>query len=113
MTVSIIIVNYNVKYFLEQCLYSLAAAIKGLDAEVFVVDNCSADGSMDYLQPRFQWVHFICNKENEGFSKANNRALLLAKGKFILFLNPDTIVSEAQFKTLVLIFLKKIKMRAQ
>ena len=94
MTLSIIIINYNVKYFLEQCLCSVRKAIEKMDAEVIVIDNNSTDGSADYLQPRFPWAKFIINPQNEGFSKANNIALLLAKGKYILFLNPDTIVAE-------------------
>ena len=66
--ISVIIVNYNVKYFLEQCLYSVQAAVAGLDAEVFVVDNNSTDGSVDYLRPRFPEVTFIENKDNPGLS---------------------------------------------
>ncbi|HEX4374585.1 MAG TPA: glycosyltransferase family 2 protein, partial [Puia sp.] len=94
VTLSIIIVNYNVKYFLEQCLCSVRKAIEKIEAEIFVVDNNSTDDSIDYLQSKFPGVKFILNKGNEGFGKANNRALSLAKGKYILFLNPDTIVAE-------------------
>ena len=85
MTLSIIIVNYNVKYFLEQCLCSVKKAIEKIEAEIFVVDNNSNDGSLNYLQPKFSWTKFIINEKNEGFGKANNKALSLAKGKFILF----------------------------
>jgi len=98
VTLSIIIVNYNVKYFLEQCLCSVKKAIDKIEAEVFVVDNNSIDGSMDYIQPKFPWAKFILNPKNEGFSKANNLALAEAKAKFILFLNPDTIVAEDSFE---------------
>ena len=98
VTLSVIIVNYKVKYFLEQCLCSVSEAIEKIDAEVFVVDNNSTDGSIEYLQPKFTRVKFIVNKENEGFGKANNKALSLAKGKYILFLNPDTIVAEDSFE---------------
>ena len=98
MTLSIIIVNYNVKYFLEQCLCSVKKAIEKIEAEIFVVDNNSNDGSLNYLQPKFSWAKFIINEKNEGFGKANNKALSLAKGKFILFLNPDTIVAEDSFE---------------
>lgn len=98
MTLSIIIVNYNVKYFLEQCLCSVKKAIDKIEAEVIVVDNNSTDGSMDYIQPKFPWVKFIQNQKNEGFSKANNLALSKAKAKFILFLNPDTIIAEDSFE---------------
>ena len=98
MKLSIIIVNYNVKYFLEQCLYSVLQAGKGMEHEVIVVDNASEDGSLDRLQPLFPSVQFIANKENTGFAKANNQALALAKGEFILFLNPDTILPEDAFE---------------
>jgi len=94
LQLSIIIVNYNVKYFLEQCLCSLAAACKNIHAEIFVVDNNSTDGSHDFFEGRFADVKFIWNKENIGFSKANNLALNQATGEHILFLNPDTIVPE-------------------
>jgi N-acetylglucosaminyl-diphospho-decaprenol L-rhamnosyltransferase len=94
MRLSIVIVNYNVKFFLEQCVVSVKKAIEKLDAEVFVVDNCSADGSAEYLQKNFPWVKFIANKKNEGFAKANNIALKQCVGDYILFLNPDTIIPE-------------------
>jgi N-acetylglucosaminyl-diphospho-decaprenol L-rhamnosyltransferase len=92
--ISIIIVSYNVKYFLEQCLRSVQKAVCEWDAEVFVVDNNSSDGSVDYLKPMFPFVQFISNSENTGFARANNQALRIANGQFILFLNPDTILPE-------------------
>ncbi len=85
------------KYYLEQCLCSVQKAVQALEAEVFVVDNASADGSLEYLQPRFPEVIFICNKTNLGYAKANNQGLALAKGRFILFLNPDIILPEDCF----------------
>lgn len=94
MKLSVIIVNYNVKYFLEQCLHSVVRATSAIDAEVIVVDNNSGDRSIEYLSPRFAHVQFITNTENLGFGKANNRALAVAKGEYVLFLNPDTIVPE-------------------
>lgn len=98
MHLSVIIVNYNVKFFLEQCLYSLLKAIDNLpspgDAEVIVFDNASSDGSREFFVDKFQGVQFIWHNENLGFAKANNRALSFAQGKNILFLNPDTILSE-------------------
>ncbi len=94
MLVSIIIVNYNVKYFLEQCLCAVVKAIDGLSAEVFVVDNNSTDGSIAYLEPKFPAIHFIANTQNEGFAKANNKALQYCNGDYILYLNPDTIIGE-------------------
>lgn len=101
MTLDIIIVNYNVKYYLEQCLYAVGKAIVGLDAEVWVVDNKSTDGSVEYLEPLFPWVHFIRNEENVGFSKANNRAIRMTEGKYVLLLNPDTIVTGKTIKECV------------
>lgn len=94
MKLSIIIVNYNVKYFLEQCLISVYSAMKEPNVEIFVVDNHSSDGSIDYLQPRFPKIKFIVNNDNPGFSKANNQAIKQASGEYILLLNPDTILGE-------------------
>ncbi|HWR33534.1 MAG TPA: glycosyltransferase [Chitinophagaceae bacterium] len=97
MTLSIIIVNYNVKHFLEQCLCSVQKAVTGLDAEVIVIDNNSSDHSIEFLEPVFRGVKFIVNKENLGFARACNQGLKIASGKYILFLNPDTIVPEDCF----------------
>ena len=94
MKLSIIIVNYNVKYFLEQCLESALSAIKNITAEIIVVDNHSSDGSMEYLIPRFPDVLFIENSKNTGFSKANNQAIEQAQGEYVLLLNPDTVIGE-------------------
>ena len=98
MDLSVVIVNYNVRHFLEQCLYSVMKAAQGLRVEIYVVDNHSADGSVEYLQPLFPAVNFIQNNTNEGFSKANNRVIPLLKGEFVLFLNPDTILPEDCFE---------------
>lgn len=97
MELSVIIVNYNVKYFLEQCLASVQKAMPGVSGEVIVVDNASQDGSLDYLIPRFPFARFIANTKNTGFAKACNQAYAEAKGKYILFLNPDTVVPENAF----------------
>lgn len=94
MTLSVIIVNYNVKYYLEQCLESVRRAAEGLQVEVYVVDNLSTDGSIPYLSKRFPEVTFVENKENVGFARANNQAIRLSTGKYVLLLNPDTIVAE-------------------
>ena len=104
MKLSVIIVNYNVKYFLEQCLHSVVKAVQSIEAEIFVVDNCSTDGSIAYLQPQFATVQFIANTENVGFGKANNQALAIAKGDYVLFLNPDTIVPEDCFEKCIAFF---------
>ncbi|MCX7987205.1 MAG: glycosyltransferase [Bacteroidales bacterium] len=97
MKLSIIIVNYNVKYFLEQCLYSVKEAIRGIEAEVFVVDNHSVDSSCTMIREKFPWVHLIANQENVGFSRANNQAIQMSKGEYVLLLNPDTLVQEDTF----------------
>lgn len=97
MKLSIIIVNYNVKLFLEQCLTSVFKAINTIDAEVFVVDNNSTDASMEMVKQNFPTVKCIINNNNVGFSKANNQAIALAKGEYVLLLNPDTVVEENTF----------------
>jgi GT2 family glycosyltransferase len=97
LQLSIIIVNYNVQYFLEQCLYSVTKACANVDAEIFVVDNNSTDDSKNFFSDKFSSVRFIWNTENIGFAKANNQVLQLCSGKYILFLNPDTIVPEDCF----------------
>jgi GT2 family glycosyltransferase len=98
---SIIIVNYNVEYFLEQCLHSVFNAVKNIDAEVFVVDNNSVDGSCDMVRERFPDAILIDNKENLGFSKANNQAIRVSTGEYALLLNPDTVVEEDTFEKVV------------
>jgi N-acetylglucosaminyl-diphospho-decaprenol L-rhamnosyltransferase len=100
MLLSIIIVNYNVNYFLEQCLYSVEKALRSAgmaSAEIIVFDNHSTDGSREYLPPKFPAVRFLFNEENIGFGAANNRAFAESGGDYILFLNPDTIVPEELF----------------
>lgn len=97
MKLSIIIVNYNVRYFLEQALLSVQKATKNLATETFVVDNNSVDDSVHMVAEKFPHVHLIANQDNPGFSKANNQAIRLAKGEYILLLNPDTLVEEDTF----------------
>lgn len=106
MQLSVIIVNYNVKHFLEQCLYSVQKACQGIAAEIFVVDNCSTDGSRALLEPRFPGVQFTWNTANTGFAAANNQAVAKAKGDYILFLNPDTILPEDCIQKCIAFFLK-------
>lgn len=91
---SIVIVNYNVKHFLEQVLYSVEAASRQLSIETWVVDNNSVDGSMEMVHEKFPWVKTIVNKENVGFSKANNQAIEKSQSSYILLLNPDTVLQE-------------------
>lgn len=104
MQLSIIIVNYNVKHFLEQCLYSVLKATAGMEAEIIVIDNNSSDNSIDYLQPRFACVRFQANSGNLGFAKACNQGVKEASGKYILFLNPDTIIPEDCFQKCIAFF---------
>lgn len=94
MKLSVVIVNYNVKHYLEQCLLSLRKALEGIDAEVLVVDNHSSDGSVEYLRERFHWVHFVASRHNLGFARANNLAIRMSKSDYVLLLNPDTLVAE-------------------
>lgn len=94
MKLSVVIVNYNVKFYLQQCLLSLRRALEGVETEVYVVDNCSRDGSVDYLSARFPEVRFISSGRNLGFARANNIAIRQSKGEYVLLLNPDTIVGE-------------------
>jgi len=101
MKLSVVIVNYNVRYFLEQCLHSVIKACRGLDAEIFVVDNNSVDGSCAMVKEKFPTVILIENAENLGFSRGNNKAIEISRGEFVLLLNPDTIVEQDTFsKTL-------------
>jgi O-antigen biosynthesis protein len=104
LQLSVIIVNYNVKYFLEQCLCSVLKACKNINAEILVVDNNSTDGSKEFLSPKFPLVNFSWNSVNVGFAKANNQALAQAKGDYVLFLNPDTIVPEDCFENCIEFF---------
>jgi len=106
MKLSVIIVNYNVKYFLEQCLCSVQKAITscGAEAEVIVIDNHSHDNSVSYLMPFFPCVRFVVNDENIGFTKACNQGYKLSSGKYVLFLNPDTIIPEDCFSKCLAFF---------
>jgi GT2 family glycosyltransferase len=94
MKLSVIIVNYNVKYFLEVCLHSVSKAIRGMDAEMIVVDNNSQDDSCAMVRDKFPDVVLIENRDNKGFSKANNQGVAVSKGEYIHFLNPDTVMPE-------------------
>lgn len=92
MDVSIIIVNYNTRILLKNCLSSIIEKTKDIDYEIIVSDNASQDGSVEMIYENFPSVLVIENKENLGFGKANNIALKNAKGKYILYLNSDTVL---------------------
>ena len=101
LDLSVIIVNYNVREHLEQALRSVERASAGLAVEVLVVDNDSADGSLEMVRTHFPEVHLIANERNVGFGTANNQAIRKARGRYLLILNPDTIVQEDTLSTLV------------
>lgn len=94
MKLSVVIVSYNVRQYLTACLDSVSLALKGIEGEVFVVDNNSSDDSVETVCRDYPWVHLINNKENLGFSKANNIAISKSKGEYVLLLNPDTKVAD-------------------
>ena len=96
--ISIVIVSYNTKELLENCLKSIQKSANGLNVEIFVVDNNSHDGTVNFIKKYFKEITLIANKKNLGFSKANNLALKRAKGKYSLILNPDTVLER---KTLI------------
>ncbi|SCX78891.1 glycosyltransferase family 2 protein [Flavobacterium caeni] len=98
MQLSVVILNYNVRFFLEQCVESVQKAIQNLDAEIIVVDNNSPDDSCPMIKAMFPNVVLIENKENSGFPKGNNIGVARAKGKYICILNPDTVVAEDTFE---------------
>ena len=93
MKLTVVIVNYNVKYFVEQCVDSLRRALDGIDSEIVVVDNHSKDGSVKYLS-KVEGMRLIDTGHNLGFSKANNIAIRQSKAEYVLLLNPDTFVAE-------------------
>ncbi|KFB00685.1 glycosyl transferase family 2 [Mangrovimonas yunxiaonensis] len=101
MKLSVVILNYNVRHFLELCLASVHAAVKDLDAEIIVVDNNSPDDSCQLVKTSFPEVVLIENNTNAGFSKGNNLGVAQAKGEYVCILNPDTVVAEDTFKTLL------------
>lgn len=106
MQLSVIILNYNVRYFLELCVLSVQKALENIDSEIIVVDNNSQDDSCAMMKKRFPNVKLIENRENSGFPKGNNIGVAVAKGEYICILNPDTVVAEDTF-TKVLAFAKK------
>lgn len=101
MKLSVIILNYNVRYFLEACLRSVQSAIAEIDAEIIVIDNNSPDDSCNMMRTLFPAIQLIANTENVGFAKANNQGVKIAKGEYVCILNPDTIVAEDTFTQLL------------
>ena len=97
MKLSVVILNYNVRYFLELCLQSVEAALSEIPSEIIVIDNNSSDDSCEMIVSKFSSVILIKNKVNIGFSKANNQAIKVAKGAYVCILNPDTVVPEDGF----------------
>ena len=94
MKLCVVIVSYNVRSYLEQCLQSVQKALEGIEGEVFVVDNHSDDDSVVTVREKYPWVRLIENQENLGFSKANNQAIRQSQADYVLLLNPDTVVAE-------------------
>lgn len=101
MKVSVIIVSYNARYYLEQCLYSVEKALENTKGEIIVVDNDSPEKPIEFIRDKFPNVQFIESEENLGFAKANNLGVEKAKGEFVLILNPDTLVPENLFESLI------------
>ncbi len=101
MDISVVIVSYNVASFLDQALITLKDAVQGLEYEVYVVDNASKDESVSMVRKRHPWVKLIENDDNIGFAKANNQALKKVTGRYILLLNPDTVLRQDTLKTMV------------
>lgn len=101
MKLSVVILNYNVRYFLELCLKSVEASLVNIEAEIIVVDNQSSDSSCDMVKTLFPKVKLIENEKNFGFSKGNNIGVAQAKGEYICILNPDTVVAENTFENLL------------
>ena len=97
MQLSVIILNYNVRYFLEQCILSVQKALEGIDSEIIVIDNASSDDSCDMMKTNFPHIKLIENTANLGFPKGNNIGVAQAKGEYICILNPDTVVAEDTF----------------
>ena len=104
MDLSIIIVNYNVKEFLQNLIHSIEKASSNLKKEIIIIDNASDDGSVDFIREKFPQIKLIANQKNLGFGKANNIGLKEATGKFILLINPDTIVAEDTFEKMIKFF---------
>lgn len=103
MTISVIIVSWNTKQILKECITSLFDELSSLaeSSEVFVVDNDSIDGSAEMIRESFPGVMLIENEDNKGFGRACNQGIRAAKGEYIFLLNPDTVVLPGAIKTLL------------
>ena len=101
MKLSIVIVSYNVRSYLEQCLQSVQKALEGIEGEVWVVDNHSQDDSVEVLRRDYPWVRLIANTENMGFARANNLAIRQSQSDYVLLLNPDTVVFEPTLRGVI------------
>lgn len=112
MKISVVILNYNVRWFLQQCLDSVARALEGLDGEIIVVDNASADDSVEMVKTCFPQVRLIENAHNEGFPKGNNIGVAAATGDWLCILNPDTVVPEDLFNKLIDFVSTKVQLGA-
>ncbi|PID68368.1 MAG: glycosyl transferase family 2 [Flavobacteriia bacterium] len=99
--VSVVIVSYNVRPFLFLCLQSVTKALKSVTGEIIVVDNASTDDSCAMVKKHFPEVKLVENTDNVGFSKANNQGVELAQGTYVLILNPDTVIPENTFVSLL------------
>jgi GT2 family glycosyltransferase len=98
MKLSVVIVNYNVRELLSECIKSVNTAMTGIDGDIYVVDNNSSDGSVDYIRDHFPDVHVIANSDNQGFAHANNQAIRQTNSDYVLLLNPDTVVFEGTLR---------------
>lgn len=101
MKLSVVILNYNVKHFLEVCIKSVQKALRNIPSEIIVVDNASEDGSLEMMNEQFPAITYLYQNENTGFTVGNNIGVAHAKGEFICILNPDTIVAEDTFERLL------------
>lgn len=101
MQLSVIILNYNVRFFLEQCVFSVQKALEGIDGEIIVIDNASSDDSCEMMKTKFPFIKLIENAANLGFPKGNNIGVAQAKGEYICILNPDTVVAEDTFSKIL------------